>query len=76
MAAMIFKTSQISQFLRSHGDAENTYSPRYGESFPVAILMKIDIAKRAILFFGMVVKTVKNGLSFAAKRGSKHNNGT
>ena len=27
-------------------------------------------------FLGMVVKTVKNGLSFAAKRGSKHNDGT
>ena len=38
--------------------------------------MKIDIAERAMFFFGMVVKTVKNGLSFAAKRGSKHNDGT
>ena len=28
------------------------------------------------VFFGMVVKTVKNGLSFAEKRGSKHNDGT
>ena len=27
-------------------------------------------------FFGMVVKTVKNGLRFDAKRGSKHNYGT
>ena len=60
----------------NNGDAENTYGPKHAESPPLKISMKIALPERAMLFFGMVVETVKNGLNFAAKRGSKHNDGT
>ena len=76
MTAMSFKMPQIGYLLRSHGDAENTCGPKHGESSPVEILTKIGLSERAMFFVGIVVKTVENGLSLAAKRGSKYNDGT
>ena len=59
MAAMSFKMPQIGYLLRSHGDAENTYGPKHGESSPVEILMKIGLPERAIFFLGWWSKRSK-----------------
>ena len=42
MVAIIFKIPER---------CRNTYGLRYGESSPVEIIMKIDVAERAMFFF-------------------------
>ena len=41
---------QVVYFEQSHSDTENTCGPRYGESSPIEILMKVDISNRVISF--------------------------
>ena len=60
----------LSAILSNRIAIPKTYGPSYGESFSVEIFMKIDLYERGRFF------PFKNSLSFAAKRGSKHNDGT